>query len=166
MDMVMTKPKKIYKVNLVSSDTTSWTGPSIYNATYFVNMRSIVRDVEDYKKAYKMTFAFKGFEDGNILFTEIYAVHIDMAKAVPITQYTTTNRLYTGILNVSSWAGRGIGYFSTLPDDNDPTYYTNIQDIDRIGIRVFNVNANSQYVPSTGGTAPKNTFIEIAFEEA
>ena len=166
MDIVKTAPKKIYKVNLVSSDTTSWTGTSIYNATYFVNMRSIVRDVEDYKKAYKMTFSFKGFEDGNILFTEIYAVHIDMAKAVPITQYTTSNRLYSGILNVSSWAGRGIGYFSTLPDDNDPTYYTNIQDIDRISIRVQAVNANTIYVPSTGGTAPKYTFIEIAFEEA
>ena len=166
MDMVMTKPKKIYKVNLLSSDTTSWTGSSIYNATYFVNMKSIVHDVEDYKKAYKMTFAFKGFEDGNILFTEIYAVHIDMAKAVPITQYTQTNRLYTGILNVSSWAGRGIGYFSTLPDDNEGTYYTNIQDIDRIGIRVQAVNANTIFVPSTGGTSPKNTFIEIAFEEA
>ena len=164
--MTIAKPKKIYKVNLVSSDTTSWTGTSIYNATYFVNMRSIVRDVEDYKKAYKMTYSFKSFEDGNILFTEIYAIHIDMAKAVPITQYTTTNRLYTGILNVSSWAGRGIGYFSTLPEDNEPTLYTNIQDIDRIGIRVFNVNANTTYTPSTGGTAPKDTFIQITFEEA
>lgn len=161
----MDKPKKIYKVNLVSSDTASWEGSSIYNASYFVDMKSIVRDVEDYKKAYKMTFAFKGFEDGNILFTEIYAVHIDMAKAVPITQYTQTNRLYTGVLNVSTWAGRGIPYFSTLPDDNDPTYYTNIQNIDRIGIRVFNVNANTQYVPSTGGTSPKNVFIQITFEE-
>jgi len=165
MDMIIAKPKKIYKVNLVSTDTTSWSG-SLYNATYLVNMRSIVRDVEDYGKAYKMTFAMKGLEDANILTTEIYAIHIDMAKAVAITQYTTSNRLYTGILNQSAWWGRGIGYFDTKPDDNDPTYYTNIQDIDRIGIRVQSVNANTIYSPATSGTTPKNYFIEIAFEEA
>lgn len=164
MDMTIAKPKKIYKVNLVSTDTTSWTG-SLYNASYLVNMRSIVRDVEDYKKAYKMTFSFKGLEDANILATEIYAIHIDMAKAVPITQFTTTNRLYTGLLSQDAWLGRGIPYFSTVPDDNDPTYYTNIQDIDRIGIRVFAVNANTQYVPATTGTTPKNYFCQICFEE-
>jgi hypothetical protein len=160
----MDKPKKIFKVNLVSSDTTSWEG-GLYNASYFVNMRSIVRDVEDYKKAYKMTFSFKGLEDANILTTEIYAIHIDCAKAVPITQYTTNVRLYTGLLGQQAWEGRGIGYFSTLPDDNDPTYYTNIQDIDRIAIRVFSVNANSGYVPATTGTTPKNYFCQICFEE-
>jgi hypothetical protein len=164
MDMTIAKPKKIYKVNLVSSDTTSWTG-SLYNASYLVNMRSIVRDVEDYKKAYKMTFSFKGFEDANILTTEIYAIHIDMAKAVPITQFTQTNRLYTGMLSQDAWLGGGIGYFSTVPDDNDPTYYTNIQDIDRIGIRVFSVNANATYSPATSGTTPKNYFCQICFEE-
>ena len=66
----MDKPKKIFKVNLVSSDTTSWAG-SLYNASYFVDMKTIVRDIEDYKKAYKMTFSFKGLEDANILTTEI-----------------------------------------------------------------------------------------------
>lgn len=160
----MDKPKKIYKVNLVSSDTTSWTGV-LYNASYLVDMKSIVRDVEDYKKAYKMTFSFKGLEDANILATEIYAIHIDMAKAVPITQYTTTNRLYTGLLSQDAWLGRGIPYFSTKPDDNDPTYYTNIQNIDTISIRVFRVNANTQYVPATTGTTPKNYFCQICFEE-
>ena len=165
MDIVKTAPKKIFKVNLVSSDTTSW-GGSLYNASYLVNMRSIVRDPEDYKKAYKMTFSFKGLEDANVLTTEIYAIHIDMAKAVPITQYTTTNRLYTGLLGQDAWFGRGIPYFSTKPDDNDPVYYTNIQDIDRIGIRVFNVNANTNYAPATSGTTPKNYFCQICFEEA
>ena len=160
----MDKPKKIFKVNLVSSDTTSWSG-SLYNASYFVDMKTIVRDIEDYKKAYKMTFSFKGLEDANILTTEIYAIHIDMAKAVPITQYNTTNRLYTGMLGQQAWEGRGIGYFSTVPDDNDATYYTNIQNIDRISIRVFSVNANAQYVPATSGTTPKNYFCQICFEE-
>lgn len=160
----MDKPKKIFKVNLVSTDTTSWSG-SLYNASYFVDMKSIVRDIEDYKKAYKMTFSFKGIEDANILTTEIYAIHIDMAKAVPITQYHTTNRLYTGMLGQDAWLGRGVGYFSTKPDDNDPVYYTNIQNIDRIGIRVFNVNANTQYAPATSGTTPKNYFCQICFEE-
>ena len=160
----MDKPKKIYKVNLVSSDTTSWAG-SLYNASYTVNMRSIVRDVEDYKKSYKMTFTFKGLEDANILTTEIYGIHIDMAKGVPITQFSTTNRLYTGFLSQAAWFGRGIGYFSTTPDDNDGTYYTDIQNIDKIGIRVFNVNANTQYSPATSGTTPKNYFCQICFEE-
>ena len=164
MDMTIAKPKKIYKVNLVSSDTTSWSG-SLYNANYTVNMRSIVRDVEDYGKAYKMTFSFKGLEDSNILTTEIYGIHIDMNKAVPITQFSTTNRLYTGLLGQRAWEGRGIGYFSTLPDDNDGTYYSDIQNIDTIEIRVFNVNANTAYTPATSGTTPKNYFCQICFEE-
>ena len=162
MDIV--KPKKIYKVNLISSDTTSWSG-SLYNANYIVNMRSIVRDVEDYKKAYKMTFSFKGFEDANILTTEIYAIHLHMAKAVNITQFTQTNRLYSGILTTNAYFGRGINYFSTMPDDNDPTYYTDIQNIDNIELRVFRVNANLAYVPATSGTTPKNYFCQITFEE-
>lgn len=160
----MDKPKKIYKVNLVSSDTTSWTG-SLYNASYFVDMKTIVKDIADYGKAYKMTFSFKGFEDTNILTTEIYGIHIDMGKAVPITQFTTTNRLYTGILSQAAWFGRGIPYFSTIPDDNDGTFYSDIQNIDRITIRVFNVNANTQYSPATSGTIPKNYFCQICFEE-
>jgi hypothetical protein len=164
MDMIIAKPKKIYKVNLVSSDTTSWTG-SLYNANYIVNMRSIVKDVEDYGKAYKMTFSFKGLEDSNVLTTEIYGIHLDMGKAVPITQFTTTNRLYTGLLGQDAWFGRGIGYFSTKPDDNDGTFYSDIQNIDRISIRVFAVNANTQYVPATSGTTPKNYFCQICFEE-
>ena len=54
MDMTIAKPKKSFKVNLISSDTASWSGTSLYNhATYMVNMRSIVRDPADYKKAYK-----------------------------------------------------------------------------------------------------------------
>lgn len=164
MDIVKIAPKKIYKVNLVSSDTTSWSG-SLYNASYTVNMRSIVRDVADYGKAYKMTFSFKGFEDANILTTEIYGIHLDMAKAISTTQFTTTNRLYTGILSQSAWLGRGIPYFDTRPDDNDPTYYTDIQNIDNISVRVFRVVANAQYVPSTSATTPKNYFCQIAFEE-
>jgi hypothetical protein len=160
----MDKPKKIYKVNLVSSDTTSWTG-SLYNATYSVDMKTIVKDIADYGKAYKMTFAMKGIEDANISINEIYAIHIDMAKAVPITQFSTTNRLYTGIINADAWFGRGILYWSTKPDDNDPTYYSDIRNIDTINIRVFRVNANAQYVPATSGTTPKNYFIELAFEE-
>ena len=164
MNITIAKPKKIYKVNLVSSDTTSWTG-SLYNASYFVDMKTIVKDIADYGKAYKMTFSFKGFEDANILTTEIYGIHIDMGKAVPITQFHTTNRLYTGILSQTAWFGRGIPYFSTLPDDNDPTYYSDIQNIDRINIRVFRINANTQYVPATSGSTPKNYFCQIAFEE-
>jgi hypothetical protein len=164
MDMTIAKPKKIYKVNLVSSDTDSWTG-SLYNAAYLVDMKSIVKDIADYGKAYKMTFAMKGIEDGNILTTEIYGIHIDMGKAVPITQFTTTNRLYTGILSSDAWFGRGIPYFSTKPDDNDPTYFQDIQNIDRINIRVFSINANTQYVPATSGTTPKHYYLELAFEE-
>jgi hypothetical protein len=160
----MDKPKKIYKVNLVSSDTTSWTG-TLYNATYFVDMKKIVKDIADYDKAYKVTFSFKGFEDANILTTEIYGIHIDMGKAVPITQFHTTNRLYTGILSQDAWFGRGIPYFSTKPDDNDPTYYSDIRNIDTINIRVFRVNANLQYTPSTSGSTPKNYFCQICFEE-
>jgi hypothetical protein len=88
-----------------------------------------------------------------------------MGKAVSITQFSTTNRLYTGILNADAWFGRGILYWSTKPDDNDPTYYSDIQNIDRISVRVFSVNANAQYVPATTGTTPKNYFLELAFEE-
>jgi hypothetical protein len=164
MDMTIAKPKKIYKVNLVSFDTTSWTG-SLYNATYFVDMKKIVKDIADYDKAYKMTFSFKSFEDANVLTTEIYGIHIDMGKAVPITQFSTTDRLYTGILTQDAWFGRGIGYFSTKPDDNDATYYSDIRNIDTITIRVFRVNANLQYVPATSGITPKNYFCQICFEE-
>ena len=88
-----------------------------------------------------------------------------MGKAVPITQFHTTNRLYTGILSQTAWFGRGIGYFSTKPDDNDPTYYSDIRNIDTINIRVFRVNANAQYVPATSGITPKNYFCQICFEE-
>lgn len=172
MDMICIKPKKSFKVNLISADTTSWSGPSLYNhATYAVNMRSIVRDPADYQKKYKMTFAFKtGASTTNSVWNdEVFLIELDFRKALPIQQNNKSLFTYSGNLNGTmniTSAGTysaGNGYFDTKPKDNAPAYIENIQDIDSICLSVWGIEYAKYFPPNTTGTL--NYFCAITFTE-
>ena len=172
MDMTIAKPKKSFKVNLISSDTTSWTGPSLYrNATYTVNMRNIVRDPEDYKKSYKMTFAFKtGASTTQSVFNdEVFLIDLDFHKPAHITQNNTSTFTYSGNLNgkmnitASGTYTAGGGYFDTKPKDNAPAYLQNIQDIDTISLSVYCIQSAQYFPPNSTGTL--NYMCVITFTE-
>ncbi len=167
-----TKPKKSFKVNLISADTTSWTGTSLYNhATYNVNMRSIVRDPEDYKKKYKMTFAFKtGASTTNSLWNdEVFLIELDFRKASNIVQNDKSLFTYSGNLNgtmnitASGTYSAGNGYFDTKPKDNAPAYMENIQDIDTITLSVWGIEYARYFPPNFTGTL--NYMCIITFTE-
>jgi len=172
MDMICVKPKKSFKVNLVSADTTSWSGASLYNhATYAVNMRSIVRDPEDYKKAYKMTFAFKtGASTTNSVFNdEVFLIELDFKKGLPIAQNDKSVFTYSGYLSgqmnitASGTYTAGNGYFDTKPKDNQPAYMENIQDIDRISLSLWCISSARYFPPNNTGTL--NYMCVITFTE-
>ena len=172
MDMTIAKPKKSFKVNLVSADTTSWSGASLYNhATYAVNMRSIVRDPADYQKKYKMTFAFKtGASTTSSLWNdEVFLIELDFKKALPIQQNNKSMFTYSGNLNgkmnitSSGTYTAGNGYFDTKPKDNDPAYMENIQDIDSISLSVWGIEYGRYFPPNSTGTL--NYVCVITFTE-
>jgi hypothetical protein len=166
------KPKKSFKVNLISADTTSWSGPSLYNhATYAVNMRSIVRDPEDYKKAYKMTFAFKTAESttSSLWNDEVFLIELDFKKGLPIAQNDKSLFTYSGNLNGSTYLNStgtytsGNGHFDTKPKDNQPAYIENIQDIDRVTLSVWGIYYARYFPPNSTGTL--NYMCVITFTE-
>lgn len=172
MDMTIAKPKKSFKINLMSADTTSWSGASLYNhATYTVNMRSIVRDPEDYKKKYKMTFAFKtGASTTNSLWNdEVFLIELDFRKASNIVQNDKSLFTYSGNLNgtmnitASGTYSAGNGYFDTKPKDNAPAYMENIQDIDTITLSVWGIEYARYFPPNSTGTL--NYMCIITFTE-
>lgn len=143
------KPKKSFKINLISADTASWTGTTLYNnATYRVNMRSIVRDPEDYKKTYKMTFAFKTGRHttgGPSLFNgTILGLDLDFRKALPIEQNDQSLYTYSGIINGyilpkgTAYTAQDT-YYKSIPKDNQPVYFQDIQNIDTISVSVLNL---------------------------
>ena len=161
MDMTIAKPKKSFKINLISSDTSSWSGTSLYNhATYRINMRSIVRDPEDYKKKYKMTFKFiTGASTSSSLWNDaIFLIELDFRKGVAIAQNDKSVFTYSGVLsgdmNITSTGTytAGNGYFDTKPKDNQPTYMENIQDIDNITLSVYEIEYGRYFPPNSSGT--------------
>jgi hypothetical protein len=161
MDMTIAKPKKSFKVNLISSDTASWSGTSLYNhATYRVNMRSIIRDPEDYKKAYKMTFKFiTGSSTTSSLWNdETFLIELDFRKPAHIAQNDRSSFTYSGNLNgymnitSSGTYTAGNGYFDTKPCDNSPAYIQNIQDIDNITLSVYGIEYGRYFPPNSTGT--------------
>jgi hypothetical protein len=155
-----TKPKKSFKINLISADTASWSGTSsANNATYRVNMRSIVTNPEDYKKAYKMTFAFKtgrnntagpGSFNGTIL-----GLDLDFRKGLPIEQNNNSLYTYSGIINGyiipkgTAYAATDT-YYKSIPKDNQPVYFDNIQDIDNISVSIINLQGGTIFLSSIG----------------
>ena len=158
---IIAKPKKTFKVNLISSDTASWSGTSLYNhATYRINMRSIIRDYEDYKKAYNMTFAFKTGQSttSSIWNDAVFLIELDFRKGVPIAQKDKSSFTYSGMLNATSYLTAtdtytsGNGYFDTKPDDNQPCYMENIQDIDNITLSVWEIQSGRYFPPNNTGT--------------
>lgn len=161
MDMTIAKPKKSFKVNLISSDTTSWSGPTLFNhATYRINMRSIVRDPEDYKKAYKMTFKFMmgASTSASVWNDETFLIELAFRKALPIAQNDKSLFTYSGVLNgdmnITSTGTytNGNGYFDTKPKDNQPAYFENIQDIDNITLSVWAMQSGRYFPPNNTGT--------------
>jgi len=153
-----TKPKKSFKINLISADTASWSGTNrTNNATYPVNMRSIIHDSEDYKKTYKMTFAFKtgrnnsagpGSFNGTIL-----GLDLDFRKGLPIQQNDKSLYTYSGIINgyilpKSTAYGATDTYYKSIPKDNQPVYFQDIQNIDNISVSVVNLQGFSNFLSS------------------
>lgn len=169
---IIAKPKKTFKINLISSDTASWSGISLYNhANYSVNMRSIIRDFADYKKAYKMTFAFKTGESttASIWNDGLFLIELDFRKGVPIAQKDKSLFTYSGMLNATSYITAtdtytsGNGYFDTKPEDNQPCYMENIQDIDNIKLSVWEIQSGRYFPPNNSGTL--NYMCVVTFTE-
>jgi len=161
MDMTIAKPKKSFKVNLISSDTSSWSGPSLYNhETYPINMRAIIRDPADYKKAYKMTFKFitGASTSASVWNDETFLIELDFRKGLPIEQNDKSLFTYSGNLNgymnITSTGTytAGNGYFDTKPKDNSPVYMENIENIDNITLSVWAMQIGRYFPPNNAGT--------------
>jgi hypothetical protein len=132
--------KKSYKVILNGYDTNSYIGSNPYNTIYAVDLKTIIRNPEDYKKAYKLTYTFQSAEDDKIFMDEVYGIHIDCKKQINVMNSNRNaigERLLSGMLNFYVPVGRTLGRFETNATDNDGVYYSNIENITAIQIRVL-----------------------------
>jgi hypothetical protein len=141
--------KRRFQVVLDSNNTNSFTG-SQFNATYYVDFKTVVREAWRLKKSYLMTFEFVSrastFAVSGITSNKLYQLHIDMAKAQNIYKYSNakvpsgivrTSTQGTGVWTVTAGVADVPTYFDSRPDDNTPTFIDNLLDITTINLNLL-----------------------------
>jgi hypothetical protein len=87
----MNNKKTNFKVVLNSYDTASWTGPSKFNATYYLDLKRILYKDAYYDKSYNLTFQLSTTSNSVITNSKIYSPF-----------YSSTNITYSLSVNVPS----------------------------------------------------------------
>ena len=86
--------KKSFKIFLDSNNTSSYTGNNLYNATYSINLNTIITNSDDLNKYYYMYCSFvsqaSDFITNNINPINVYTFYIDLGKGLNIYQFRST----------------------------------------------------------------------------
>jgi len=141
--------KRRFQVVLDSNNTNSFTG-SQFNATYFVDFKTVMREAWRLKKSYLMSFQFVSrastFAVSGITTNELYQLHIDMGKGQNIYKFAhakvpagivRTSTQGTGVWTVTAGVADVPVYFDSRPDDNAPTFIDNLLDITTINLNLL-----------------------------
>ena len=83
--------KKTFKILLDSNHGASYTGSSIFNATYYIDLTKLLTNQEDFNIPYLMFCTFKSRADtianNQITNNEVYFLTIDLYKGYNLYQY-------------------------------------------------------------------------------
>lgn len=146
--LVKTTPttKKVYTIILASADTASWQGANAYNATYFLNLNTIM-DNSEQERPYFITFSFSSAQaadittqgsEGSLL------LELDFGgRCFPhITQYSQ-RYLPCGFISVVQPANSTLDNLCSLRalhGDNSPVYIHSLKGISSIRLRLLELN--------------------------
>jgi hypothetical protein len=142
--------KKSFKIFLDSNNTSSWAG-LLYRANYYVDLKNIIQDSNDYYKSYYMYCSFVSIADdvtvNSITPAKVYTLHIDMNKGINVYQFKNTKtpsfllpvQVNPSVLGVADPDTR----FFLQDEDQRPTFIPNILNINSIQIQVIDTSTDS-----------------------
>jgi hypothetical protein len=137
--------KKSFKVVLNSLNIDSFTGTEL-NANYFIDLKNVIRNKEDYEKSYYVYCTFITDTDRSALIgltsTNIYTLTLNFTnKCSNIYQYDNNNLISFGLpiqINPSD-NGAGAPHIGLILQDKDqrPLYIENLYNINNITLKVL-----------------------------
>lgn len=151
--------KRTFKIFLDSNNTSSFTGASIFNANYLIDLTSIIQTDADYDKSYYMYMSFVSqantITNSSIDYGNVYTLHVDMGKGLNIYQYRKV-KVPSTILQVEAippiatlTAGTILTRFNLTDDKTKPTFIQNLRNINMITLNVINTTTNATFTQAT-----------------
>ena len=134
----MNKNKRTFKILLDSNQLGSYTG-RIYDASYYIDLRNILVNDEDYDKKYHVYCSLRSKADAIVNNTisnnDLYLLNIDFNKGLSTYQYTSPYKNISFILPVSvsnELSATPQTFFNLNERDNMPILLNNIRSINNI----------------------------------
>jgi hypothetical protein len=165
--------KKSFKIVLNSYDTTSYAGIQT-NASYFVDLKNVLRDPEDFKKAWNMTYCLKSVSaassSNQITPTKVFSLSINLGNAVNVLQYKNSQP-YVGLLNVNNdftayTSTACPTFFDTKESDNKPIFIDDLKNVNFINLTINDVTNAVIHDAANAYTASNRYVCILTFEEA
>jgi len=149
----MNKNKRTFKILLDANRTDSYTGNQ-FNASYYVDLRNIIVNNEDFDKQYHMYCSFRSRGDhivnNEISTNEVFLLDINLNKGINTYQYTQPYKNMSFILPVSvsnELSATPQTYFYLKEIDNMPVFINNIRSINFINLNVYKASTNTLFDP-------------------
>jgi len=157
-----TEVKRTFKIFLDSNNTSSFIGASIFNASYMIDLTSIIQTDADYDKSYYMNMSFisqaNTINNSSIDYANVYTLHVDMGKGLNIYQYRRV-KVPSTILQVevippvaavlATPTNGVITRFNLTDDKSKPTFIQNLRNINMITLNVINTTTNATLTQAT-----------------
>lgn len=152
--------KTSFNISFRSINTDSYTGASINNAKFFVDLRGII-DTDDFKKSYKVYLSFNLVGNGgtglrNVIMTATLQIGTNPTNALLAGRESITSGKYMLFTNYYNSAAANIGGLALIPysfcrfEDNAPLFLKNLYNTDYVNIilqnQINNYNQNFRYV--------------------
>ena len=147
--------KKTFKILLDSNHGASYTGSSIFNATYYIDLTKLLTKQEDFNKPYLMYCTFKSRADtvanNQVTNNEVYFLTIDLYKGYNLYQYNNRsgNTVYVVPVSFSLEAAVSQTYFDLKDNDSKPVYISNLNNVSKIYLNLSTASSSSTFAPTT-----------------
>ena len=147
--------KKTFKILLDSNHGASYTGSSIFNATYYIDLTKLLTNQEDFNKPYLMYCTFKSRADtvanNGVTNNEVYFLTIDLYKGYNLYQYNNRsgNTVYVVPVSFSLEAPVSQTYFDLKDDDCKPVYISDLNNVSKIYLNLSIASSSATFAPLT-----------------
>jgi len=147
--------KKTFKILLDSNHGASYTGSTIFNATYYIDLTKLLTKQEDFNKPYLMYCTFKSRADtianNGVTNNEVYFLTIDLYKGYNLYQYNNRsgNTVYIVPVSYSLEAAVSQTYFDLKDNDSKPVYISDLNNVSKIYLNLSNASSSATFAPTT-----------------
>lgn len=174
--------KKSFKVVLNSNDFNSYSG-SLTNASFYIDLKQILHDPNDFNKAWNMSFSLKSVSastsNSGLTSTRLYGIRLDLNKETNIYQNISKwSPKLSGLLSFNNdftaYTSTACNYFwDSKESDNKPIFIDNLQNINYVNLTIYDlytVLATPTYYSIVDSSGTKETYLRyvciLTFEEA